>query len=257
MANIRFAWLNRFSASTTVLAASSSEPALPVSYTKNSDRSKAWWSETDTVEQWIDIDFGAVTAVNMVALANVGTLGVGVVELYQRGDAASAGAAVLVATLAAQDRDTRAVATAFASQSHRHWRLLWTNPTSVSGYASLGFAFLGEYDEPEFNVKVPIPMVRPDPSQGSVSVDGQESFAVRTKYVVGGCVFDAVKESQLDELRAMYDAIGISTPLFIVLDNSLSWSTWFARFVGEQKWDIEPGGAIQRYGYQISFKEVR
>lgn len=257
MANIRFAWDNAYAAAATVLVASSSVSALPVQLTKNTDRSYAWRSDTDTVEQVIDIDFGSVKAVSMAALANIVTLGVGVVELYQRGDAAGAGASVLVAELAAQDRDTRAVAAFFAEQSHRHWRFKWTNPTSASGYASLGYAFLGTYDEPEFNVKVPIPMGRPDPSLSSSSVDGQESFALRTKYIVGVCQFDAVKEAQLSELRAMYDAIGIARPLFIVLDEDLSWTTWFARFTGAQQWDIEPDGAIDRYGYQISFKEVR
>jgi hypothetical protein len=257
MARIRFCWENAYAAAATALAAASSVSALPVSLTKNTDREYAWRSATATTEQTIDIDLGAVTAVSVVALANVVTLGVGVVELYERGDSSSAGTATLVATLAAQDRDTRAVAAFFASQSHRHWQLKWTNPTGASGFASLGFCFLGTYDEPTVNVKVPIPLGRPDPSLGSESVDGQESFALRTKYIVGSLVFDAIAEAQLSELREMYDAIGVSRPLFIVLDTALSWSTWFARLASSQDWEMEPNGAIGRYGYQMSFKEVR
>ena len=46
------------------------------------------------------------------------------------------------------------------------------------------------YDEPTVNVRVPMPMGRTDPSLGSSSVDGQQSFALRTKYIVGGLVFE-------------------------------------------------------------------
>lgn len=256
-ANIKFAWENLYTAPTTILVAQSSVSALPVAATQNPDRNYAWRSETDVIAQRIDVDFGAIVPISIVALANVVTMGSGVVALYQRGDAGTAGTAVLVATFAAEDRDTRAVAAIFAVESHRHWQLRWTNPTGVSSYASLGFAFFGTYDEPTVNVMVPMPMARQDPALASQSVDGQESFALRTKFMTGAVAFDAVLEAQFSQLREMFDAIGVSTPLFIVLDTALGWTTWLVRFTAALSWEIEPGGALGRYGAQIPWKEVR
>jgi len=257
MANIRFLWSNRYSASTTTLTASSSVSALPVNATKNVDRSYVWRSSTSTGTPTIDIDLGSVLAVTCAALANAKVVGAGVIELYHRGDAGSPGAATLVATFAAQDRDTRAVAAVFASQSHRHWQLKWTNPGSARDYAELGYAFLGTYTEPAVNVRVPLSISRQDPSVLSESSDGQESYAERTKFLIGACPFDAVLEAQLSQLREIFDTIGVRTPLFIVLDSTLGWMTWFVRWSGPLAIEVEPGGAISRYGVQMPWREVR
>lgn len=257
MANIRFLYDNKYTATATVLAASSSVSALPVSASQNPDRSYGWRSSTGTGVQTIDIDLGSVLAVTACALANVRVLGAGVVELYQRGDAASAGAATLVATFAAQDRDTRAAAVTFATQSHRHWQLKWTNPGSASDYAEVGYVFLGTYVEPTVNVMVPIPQSRVDPSIESMSSGGQKSYSTKTAYMTGALKWDAVLVAQLDQLRTMFDAIGVRTPLFILLDSALSWTLWYARLTGPLQWEHEPGGALARYGATIAFEEAR
>jgi len=257
MANIRLAYVNAYTDPATTLAASSAASALPVTASQNPDRSYVWRSATDTVAQTVDVDLGAVTAVTAVLLANVKVVGTGVVELYERGDGGAPGSATLVATLAAQDRDTRAVAAFFSSQSHRHWQLKWTNPTAATDYAELGYAFLGTYVEPAVNVMVPIGLDRQDPSVLATSSDGQKSFAARTKYITGQLRWDAVLAAQLDQLRAIFDAIGQATPLFIVLDTSLSWTTWLARLSGGLAWELEPNLAIGRYGAAIAFEEVR
>lgn len=255
MANIRFLYENRYPAAT--LTASSELSAMPVEQSQTTDRSNAWRSETGTVAQTIDIDLGAVLAVTSAALANVTLLGAGVVELYQCGDAGSPGAAVLVATFAAQNTLRKVAAVFFDSQSHRHWQFRWTNPTAASGYAELGYAFLGTYDEPAVNVRVPIPMSRMDPSIGSQSTDGQKSFALRTKFQAGAWVFDAVSEAQHDQVEAMFDAIGVAEPLFVVLDTNLAWTTWLVRVSAALPTEIEPQMAIGRYGVQVPWEEVR
>lgn len=256
-ANIKFFWNNLYALPGTTLTASSSVSALPVNATKNVDRSYVWRSSTGTGTPTLDVDLGSVQALTGAALANVKVVGSGVVELYQRGDGGSPGAATLVATFAAQDRDTRAAAVLFASQSHRHWQFKWTNPTTASDYAELGFAFLGTYTEPTVNVRVPLPISRQDPSVMAESSDGQESYAERTKFLVGTCPFDAVLEAQLSQLRQIFDTIGVRTPLFIVLDTSISWMTWFVRLSGALSVEVEPNGAIGRYGVQLPWREVR
>jgi len=256
MPNIRFMWSNAYTAAATALAASSSVTALPVTNTKSDDRSKVWQSSTATSVQYIDIDAGSAIAVTAVALANARVIPGGAIELYQRGSAGAPGAATLVATLAAQDTQTRAAAAFFATQTYRHWRLYWTNPAVVSDYAALGYAFLGTYTEPTINVRVPLPQGRVDPSVRSASVDGVSSFATRTKFQQGVFPFDAVTQTQLEQLQQMFESIGVSGAMFVTLDTTISWMTWMLR-IGSLSWEVEPDGALGRFGPVMPWEEVR
>jgi hypothetical protein len=251
---IAFLYSNLFSASATTLVASSAVSALPVGAAANEDRSYVWRSVTDTVVQTIDIDLGSVLPVSAVAVANVRLLGTGVLELYQRGDAGSAGAAVLVTTLSSQNTYTRTAFAFFSSQSHRHWQLKWTNPTAASGYAELGFAFLGVEVEPAVNIMVPADIERIDPSVGAGSVDGQMTFSRRTKYCAGTWAFHEVGETQLGQLQALFEAIGVAGAHFVVLDTNLAWSCWYARLAGELSAPLAI--VAGRYSPSIAWREV-
>lgn len=255
MANIRFLFDNLYSALTTVLTASSAISALPADASQNEDRSFVWRSATNTTVQTLDIDLGSVKAVAAVALANVKVIGSGVVELYQRGDAASPGSATLVATLPAQNTYTRTTFAFFASQNHRHWQLKWTNPTSASDYAELGFGFLGAYLEPAVNVLVPLDTDWMDPSIGTPSVDGQKTFSERTKFFGGAWQFDTVNETQYGQLQAFFSAIGVSRSHFVVLDTALPWTSWYARLIGQlrNKFGVLAG----QYSPAIAWEENR
>lgn len=250
---IAFLYTNRYADAT--LTASSAVSALPVEASQNEDRSYVWRSATDVVAQTIDIDLGSVLAVSAVALANVKLIGVGVLELYHRGDAGSPGAAVLVATLPASDAYTRTTFAFFASISHRHWQLKWTNPSVASDYAELGYAFLGVEVEPSTNIKVPASFARRDPSVSGASIDGQKTFARRTKFFAGEWEFDDVTETQFGQLQALFEAIGASGTHFVVLDVNLAWSCWYARLVDH----LSTGLAIVagRYPARIGWEEVR
>lgn len=252
---IAFLATNRYTGSATVLAASSAVSALPVGASQNQDRSYIWRSATDTIVQTIDIDLGSVLAVSAVALANVRLIGTGVLELYQRGDAASAGAATLVATLPTSNTYTRTAFSFFASQSHRHWQLKWTNPTAASDYAELGYAFLGVEVEPAVNVLTPASLGRQDPAVASASVDGQKTFATRTKYFAGAWEFDHVAEAQLGDLYSLFDTLGNAGAHFAVLDTDLAWTCWYARLAGQLgvRLELAPG----RYSVSFPWEEVR
>lgn len=255
MAKIRFAYVNPVTAAATVLVASSAASGLPVGAIANPDRAYVWRSLTQTGVQTIDIDFGAVTAVSLVAVANVKLVGTGVLELYQRGDAGAAGAAVLVDTLPAQDRDTRTAFKFFTEQSHRHWQLKWTNPTATSDYAELGYVHLGGYAESTRNVRVPASITRPDPSVGTPSVDGQKTFVIRTKHFAGAWDFEEIDEANLSQLRTLFDAIGVHTPHVVVLDDTLAWTCWLARFVGALQWTLNMVSG--RYTVTFPWEEAR
>jgi hypothetical protein len=252
---IAFLYNNKYAAAATVLVASSAVSALPVGASRNPDRTYVWRSLTQTGVQTVDVDLGTVMTVSAAAVANVKLLGAGILELYHRGDAGAAGTAVLVAQLPAADRDTRTACAFFTAQAHRHWQLKWTNPSADNDYAELGYAFLGEELVPTFNVKVPADIMRVDPAAMSASVDGQKSFARRTKFVRGAWEFMLVPEAQLSDMRTLFDTLGVSGSMFMVLDTALAWSAWFAQIAGELTWqmDLAPG----RYSVRFPWEEVR
>jgi hypothetical protein len=256
-ANIKFAWNNLMTAAGVALTASSSVTGMPVDAILNTDRNYVWQSSTGVGAPTIDIDLGAVRELTCAMLANVRVLAGGAVQLYQRGDGGAPGAAVLVATFPAADLERRTSFVFFASQSHRHWQLKFTNPGAVNSYAELGFAFLGAYDEPTVNVRVPIPTSSVDPSVMSQSSDGQKGFAARTPYEAGVWVFDAVQEAQRAQVKTMFRSIGVSTPMFVVLDQALAWTCWLARIVTGVPIEVEPAMALGRYGVQVPWEEVR
>lgn len=243
MARIRYmdGTSNEWAKTSAILTASSAAAALPAAATQNPDRSYVWRSVAGTGSATLDVDFGAAVAVECIALANVKRIGAGVVELYQRGSAGSpvGGDGTLVATVPSQDRDTRAAAAFWASQSFRHWRIKFTNPGAASDYAEIGYVHLGTYFEPTANPIVPADMQRIDPSVETASIDGQTSTASRTKFYAGRWQFRQIPDAQLDQYRAMFDALGVSGRLFQVLDTSRGWMCWYAKFAGPLEVGLE------------------
>lgn len=207
------------------LTASSEASALPVGATQDPDRSYVWRSLTETGTQEIDIDLGSVQAVTACAVANVTLVGSGVLELYQRGDADTPGSATLVGELPSQDAARRTAVLFFASQSHRHWQLKWTNPGADSAYAELGFAFLGTYLEPSININAPLDVRLVDPSEIRASLDRQRRTVTRTTYLAGRYTWEDVPTADRDSLDALYRSLGRRRPLFVTIDTALTWST--------------------------------
>lgn len=255
MPNLRFLYDNLYGAATTALTASSEASALPVKASQNTDRTYVYRSGTVSVAVTIDIDLGSVNAVSAVAAANLVLFSGGALELYHRGDAGTPGAAVLVTTLPAADSDTRVAFAFFASQSHRHWQLKFTNPGAVSSYVELGYAFLGTYYEPTVNVSVPTDVQLVDPSVGVASVDGQKTFSQRTGYFAGSFQIADAPEAIVTNLRTIRRTVGARTPIFVVLDTALTWSAWLLRFASEIEHSL--GVISGRYDVGFSWEEAR
>lgn len=253
MAHLRILATNRYTASTTALTPSSEATALPVERSQDPDRTAVWRSLTQTGVQTIDMDLGSSLACDSVAVANVKLVGAGSLLLYRGATLGSE--TTLVATLPAQDRDTRTAFAFFASVSSRYWRLKWTNPGAANDYAELGFATLGPYLELSRNVRVPAALQRVDPSVIATSVDGQATHTRRTKYFAGQWDLGEVPEADLDDLRELFDGLGVHTPYFVVLDTSLAWTCWLQRFAGP----LGLGLAVMagRYDVAIPWEEVR
>lgn len=255
MPRIRFCDTSRnlWVALTSTLTASSAAPSLPVSNTQHPDRAKVWRSASGTGTPTIDIDLGSSQAVTALLVANVKLVGSGALQLWS---GASLGAeTTLRATMPAQDRDTRTTFAFIASASSRYWRLKWTNPTAANDYAEAGYIHLGTYFEPTQNVTVPVDISRIDPSVEAVSVDGQQSFARRTKVFRGSWQFAEIPEAQLDSYRAMWDALGSSGVFFQVLDDALSWTSWYCRIAGSMATQLSV--LAGRYNVGLPWQECR
>jgi hypothetical protein len=186
-------------------------------------------------------------------VANLKLLGAGALQLYS---GASLGAETsLQGTITAQDTDRRVGFVHFVSASARYWRLKFTNPGSANDYAELGYVHLGTYFEPTQNVSVPSDLELLDPSVESASVDGQATFARRTQFSRGTWAFENIPEAQLDTYRALWRTLGASGVFFQVLDDSLSWTSWYSRMVGQL--GVQMGVLEGRYNVGLGWVECR
>jgi hypothetical protein len=264
MARIRFLATNRWSASTATVTAESAALNLPASASQNPDRSYVWRSLTSNnasgsapfTHSTLDIDLGSVQACAVVAIANPKVIsGGGVIALYERGDGSSPGTATLVATLPAADPESRVAFATFASQSHRHWQLRWTNPTMATDYAEAGYVFLGSAFEPSVNFMVPSEGRVSDPSIPVSAVDGQTTVTARTEFKAGRLVFDNAATADFDSFRALYTALGVRRNFFVIEDDTETWSAMLIRFVSDLSYRREP--VYGRYTVSVGYEEAR
>lgn len=264
MAKIRFLYTNLWSAAAATVVADSAAAALPASASQNPDRSYVWRSLTSNnatgsapyIHSTLDIDLGSALACSMLAIANPKVIsGGGIITLYERGDAGSAGAATLVATLPAMDAESRVAIVAFASQSHRHWQVRWTNPTAATDYAEAGYVFLGTPFEPAVNFAVPAEGRISDPSIPVASSDGQVTVTTRTDFQAGALMFDNAATADFDAFRALYRSVGIRRNFFMFQDDTETWSAMLVRFVSDLQYRREP--VHGRYTVSVGYEEAR
>lgn len=263
MARIRFLYTNRWSASGASVVADSSALGLPAAASKNPDRSYVWRSLTSAnasgaspyTHSTLDIDLGSVIACSVVAIANPKPITGGEIRLYERGDGGTAGTATLVATLPSADEESRVALVTFASQSHRHWQLRWTNPTTATDYAEAGYVFLGVPFEPTVNFMVPSEGRISDPSIPVASSDGQVTVTTRTEFKAGTLTFDNAASADFDAFRALYRSVGVRRNFFIIEDDTETWSAMLVRFVSDLQYRREP--VHGRYTVSVSYEEAR
>lgn len=256
MARIRFCHQNLWSASSSVVVASSAAANLPAAASQNPDRSYVWRSLTAVATPTLDVDLGSVLAVSLVAIANPRQFSdAAVIELYQRGDAGTAGAATLVATLPVKDAETNVAYIAFASQSHRHWQLKWTNPGAVDGYVEAGYVFLGVPFEPAVNYTAPADGSLVDPSIAVASVDGQVTVTQRTAFRQRTLTFSEVAEADFDSLREVFETVGVRRNFFVIEDSTRSWTALLARCTQALRYREED--VHGRFSVQLTYEEAR
>lgn len=232
MPRVRFLFDNRYAAAGTALTPSSTSSSLPAAASQNPDRNYIFRSGTVSVAVTLDIDLGSVQAITACAVANLRIFAGGALELYHRGDGGAPGAATLVATLPAENATRRTAHVTFASQSHRHWQLKWTNPGTVSSYVELGYAFLGTYLEPSVNYTAPSESPIGNDSTITRAPSGGRSVVQWPWFDSRELVFTYLPTADVVTLETMARTIGLGTPMFVVLDDTLAWTTLLAFLAG-------------------------
>lgn len=253
MARVRFLYSNLWNAAGVAISASSAVSGLPAAASQNPDRTYVWRSVAGTGEAYLRVDLGAVRPASSVAIANAVLLGAGAPKLQHLGDGAAPGAAVDVATLSTPNSQRKTCFAFFAEQSHRHWQILFPNPSALSAAAEAGYVHLGGYYEPTINVRVPMVMREIDPSSTRRSVDGQRSTTRRSKHDAGAAAFSDVPEAMLNTLQSAFHAIGIHSSMFMVLDEALAWTAWYCHLSGPL--EIEFGEMPGRYNPSVAWEE--
>ena len=253
MARIRFLYTNLWNAAGVAISANSAVSGLPAVASQNPDRTYVWRAVAGTGEAYLRVDLGSVKAASSVAIANPVLKGGTAAKLQHLGDGATPGVAVDVATLTAPNSQRKTSLAFFAEQSHRHWQILFPNPSAVDASAEAGYVHLGGYYEPPINVRVPMAVTRHDPSQSRFSVDRQRSVTRRSKYCAGVIAFADVSEAMLAELQTQFDAIGTHSTLFMVLDTALDWTVWYCRFGADL--EIGFGEMSGRYNPSVAWEE--
>lgn len=253
---LRIGYSNSWSAAASVItAAPGTVTGLPVAASQNPDRSYPWRSTSTTGTPTLDIDLGSAVAISLAAGVNIKLVGTGVLELYSRGSAGSPGAATLQATFGAADTDTRVAAAYLAAVSARHWQYKWTNPTAALDYAELGYGFLGPYTEPTVNCNAPLPFPYDDPSVGTASVDGQQTFTQRSAFVSMDLDFDMLPTADVALLKTIYRTVGKRTPFILAIEPGTNARTYFGRFTSA--FAVTDTIDSTRQNLRLSFAEAR
>ncbi len=222
---------NFWSAAPTLLSAFSETLRLPPAASANPDRKYVYRSLMQTSGQWLQADLGTTQTVSAIAVADLKTQNAGTVTLQEGGALGTTWNDVLV--LPDADPDTKVTFGFFDPTSARFWRLLSVNGNgSVADTFEVGVVHLGGSFEPARSVKRGLAVPVDDPSTVTLSVGRQATATGREQYVAGSFEWDHMTLEDLRSLDALYRAVGIRRPLFVIVDEDLAWTAWYLRLTG-------------------------
>jgi hypothetical protein len=215
---IRVAYTNLLTATGVVLSSSADAIGYAVSNLANAARWKKWRSSTTTGDQWVKFDLGANKTLTVLAAISAKLHAGGTLKC--QANATDVWTSPTVSdTLTVPSPDFTAVlADWIASQNLRWIRFYFTNVGAVSDYVELGAVFAGTYLEPTNTLAQGVMVTRVDPSMQQRATGGQRSALVRPKYhEVAGVLLPQVASAR-DDLRAMFETVGDSTPVILAVD---------------------------------------
>jgi len=117
------------------------------------------------------------------------------------------------------------------TQSHQYWRLYIDDSSNPDGVVRVGRIFLGGYFEPERNFSIGYSYVHEDPSLVMLSEGGQLSSIIRPKFRRFVYQFVALRDSDVDTFKSIYEGKGLTGNFFVCedADDRLN-KTYYVRF---------------------------
>jgi hypothetical protein len=215
MAKARVLGTNLSQATGASVAVSAAATGYPASNLLSPKRTQVWRSSTTTGDQTVTSTLSAATAITAIALVNWkkhSTAGTIKVETKNGGGAYAAfGGGSGLFTLPTSNR-TRLVIL-FGSATATDVKVTFANVGAVSDYVELGVLFVAAYLEPSQNITDALTYTVVDPSLAKRTEGGQKQTWTRTKYLTVSANWTLLSGSDKDSLLAIYDAVGVGTPI--------------------------------------------
>lgn len=211
----RFYWSNLLQVSGVVVTSNSQQADYPDDFAVNAAPWKVYRSNSTATAEWWKADPGAVKTMS-AALIRGWSRPAGAPIYFQAHatDAFASPTLDLPFTLPSTN-PTRIVAVHFAQRSDLRWvRFSSPNPSSVTGVFELGVPFVGTFLELTRPVRPGIATPIADPSQLVPSPDGQLLATSRSRFRAFRVRIDNLPLSDIDAFLAMYDTVGVRTPIF-------------------------------------------
>lgn len=141
-----------------------------------------------------------------------------------------------------------------SAQSYRYWRLVVQDSLNSQSYLQGGWAYLGKYFEPSrYFSKIEIEDI--DPSLISFSDDGQGSAVEKTKYWRRGYEFQGLLDSEIEEIRKIFEEIGMTKSFFVIEDtNDFPNSLYYVKNITNFKYSLL---FYNRFNFSLSIEEMR
>ena len=181
---------------------------------------KVWRTTGDTAE-WIKFDMGAQTSLTCIGLFNFNLTSAATVTLEGNASDSWGAPSYSQALTIVTDSDSNVFKRLvyFPSGFNYRWaRITFADAANSDGYIQIGRIAAGAYYEPPRTISEQYKLAMYDPSEGDVVPGRQTTFRTRNRYRRASVEFSYINQTQADKMYTMFDKVGNSSPLVLVLD---------------------------------------
>lgn len=127
------------------------------------------------------------------------------------------------------------------TQALRYWRLQIIDRDNPLGFVEVGSFFLGTFFNPDRGrVVFPFSSSFVDRSTTVFSEGGQTYNDIREQTQTFQIQWKGLKKEDIEDMKQIFENLGISTPFFVVFDNDQAFSTELPRMTRYCKFDSPP-----------------
>ena len=228
---IKFVYLNLCDQDSTVVTGSTEDPFYPASNLKDARTTKKW--RTTSSSGSVVFDFITTEAVDSLMVRGDAFTGRGFNSTLtiEANTTDSWGSPAYSTTLSFSDKHNIGFKFLDSDESYRFWRV----SGSGSSYLELSNICIGKSLIPERNISTRLKFEEIDLSDRTENDDGQEWFIERNRKRKLSCDIKFLSKAGIDYLMTMFDAVGISKPIWVVPDNAEFFSPEKERFASQYR----------------------